>query len=295
MADDAPERGNATPRRVVRRAAVILMTALIAFLLLAVAGLLLFQHGLTYFPRPYEPSYRMGFPPGMVEIEYTASAGSQTAFYLPPSDNPDSPPGRLWVMVGGNASLALDWADLIVDVKDSRAGYLLIDYPGYGNSRGKASSKRMLESCEAAMQTLAKRLKVKPERLEADINYLGHSMGCAAVLQLAARHKANRIILVAPFTSLLDMARLTAGWPLCYTLLDPYDTRARRDELAERLDPPAVHIFHGTADNIVPFRMGVELSERQPGLVTFHRIQGGDHNWVIEMSRKDILRLMSEK
>ncbi|MCB2153309.1 alpha/beta hydrolase [bacterium] len=294
MEEAVPEQAAPLPRRL-RRIAFLIMTTLITFLLLVVAGLLLFQHGMIYFPRPYERSYRMGFPPNMIELEFATTSGKQTAFYQPPKGDPSAPPQHLWIMIGGNASLALDWADLIVDVDDDETGFLLVDYPGYGISEGKASGKKMLEATEGAFDALASRLQMSPEQLGQDVSHVGHSMGCASVLQFAARHPARRIILISPFTSLADMARLTVGWPLCYTLLDRYDNRARLDELAERVDPPDVHIFHGTQDNIVPFRMGKELADRHPSMIKFHRVQGGDHNWVIEMSRKKILRLMSNE
>ena len=272
------------------RISIIAVGALAGFPVL----LFILQRRMVYFPRRYEPSYKIELPIGAVEIPYGTSAGEQVCFYIPPSEHPDKPPARLWVLFGGNAALALDWLDFIDRYPDRRHGFLLIDYPGYGLCKGRATMKTIGESSEAAFSALGMRLGVKMEALEGDLGVMGHSLGAATGLQFAVRHPVKHIVLASPFTSLMDMARRSVGRPLCYILIDRFDNRARLNELILRPDPPAIHIFHGDADGIVPFEMGRELAESHKGKIVFHPYAGTDHNLILDVAEDEMHRVMSE-
>lgn len=256
--------------------------------------LFFYQRRLIYFPRDYEPSELMAVPQNSIELTFQTSSGHQTAFYIHPErKDPKAPPDRLWVLFPGNASLALDWLELIESIPDRDAGFLLIDYPGYGKCQGKPSAKSIIESSESAFKALCEFLGTEVTRLETNLNVLGASLGTATGLAFAVRHPVRRIILVAPFTSLLDMARLSVGSPLCHLLIDRFDNRARLAELAQRPYPPEVHIFHGDADNITPLRMGQELAQLFPSMVTFHLVQGADHYSIFDMAKEQIIEVMT--
>ena len=83
--------------------------------------------------------------------------------------------------------------------------------------------------------------------------------------------------LLAPFTTLRDMARQTVGWPLCYLLLQNYDNVARIHELAARHRPPAVAIASGDQDEVIPNRM---LSATVPG-TSFWLVPQCCHNDIV--------------
>jgi len=255
--------------------------------------LYIFQRRMIYFPRRYEPSYKIELPVGAVEIPYRTSAGEQVCFYIPPSVHPDKPPVRLWVLFGGNAALALDWLDFVDRYPDRHHGFLLIDYPGYGLCKGRATMKTIGESSEAAFSALGMHLGVKMDMLENDLGVMGHSLGAATALQFALRHPVRHVILASPFTSMMDMARRSVGRPLCYVLIDRFDNRARLNELILRPAPPAIHIFHGDADEVVPFKMGKELAENHKGKIVFHPYAGTDHNMILDTAESEMHRIMS--
>src|SRR5690242_16456385 len=114
--------------RLLKIAGRMLLIAVLAI----VALLLLFQSRLIYYPRPYgkaslwDLDQRKG-----KQLEFTTSQGRQVAFYLPPRADAASSPAFLWIVCGGNGSLALDYAEEPLHW-DSRFGYLFVDYPGYG-------------------------------------------------------------------------------------------------------------------------------------------------------------------
>lgn len=267
----------------------------IAGFFLTVAFLLfIYQRRMIYFPRGYEPSYKQGLPSGAREIEYRTSSGKQVCFYIPPQNKSAQNPESVWIFFGGNASLALDWLDYKDKFFPPSSGILLVDYPGYGLCEGKPKYQTIGESGEAAFQALAAHLNVAPESLEKNLNILGHSLGAATGLQFAQRHPVNKVILLSPFSTLLEMARRKVGRPLCYVLLDRYDNSRVLDQLVSRNQPPVVHIFHGDADNVVPFSMGKKLAERYPGKVEFHPYKGVDHNFIIEAAAGDVYEIMIE-
>jgi pimeloyl-ACP methyl ester carboxylesterase len=246
--------------------------------------LFVFQAKMIYHPQPYRPDYARLIPARGVEVDYRTSAGRQTAFYIPPraADDPTTIPKRLWVMFGGNASLALFWADTVRDAPDPDAAFLLVDYPGYGKCEGTPSPRSIQESSEAALTRLASWMKCDRADLERDLNIAGHSLGAAAALQFGVRHPIKRAVLVAPFTSMRDMVREVIGRAFTFILLHDYDNRRRLSELASRADPPQVTILHGDSDTIIPVRMSRELAAAHPNMVRLQVIPHADHVSVLD-------------
>jgi pimeloyl-ACP methyl ester carboxylesterase len=239
------------------------------------------QHAMIYHGRPYRPSYQAWLPPNAVELRSSTREGDQLSFYVPPQNRALRQPKRLWVLFPGNASLALDWTDFIKHAPNKDDGFLLVEYPGYGASQGSASPKSIDEAAEAAFSALATKLGVTPEDLDTKVNLVGLSLGCGAALQFGTRHPPRQIILIAPFTSLKDCARRLVGTPLYLLLRHNFDNRARLSELAAKPPLPRITIYHGAEDITVPPRMGRELAELFPQMITFHEIAGADHNSVL--------------
>jgi pimeloyl-ACP methyl ester carboxylesterase len=193
------------------------------------------------------------------------------------------------VVFSGNASVALDWLDFVEAAKDRATAFLLVDYPGYGLCEGKPSRQSIAEASESALTALAAGLKCAVPDLEKNLRVLGFSIGAAAGMEFAVRHPPRRVLLVSPFTSLKDMARIAVGRVLSNVAVDRFDNRARLDELAALPQPPKVVILHGTADDIVPFSMGRELAERQPKIAEFRPVQCADHNSMMLVAHDRIM------
>jgi pimeloyl-ACP methyl ester carboxylesterase len=196
------------------------------------------------------------------------------------------------LLCGGNASLALDWLEIIEDYPDEETGFLLLDYPGYGNSQGRAGPEAILESAEAALAELAAGLGVDLREVEGRLQLMGHSLGAAAVLLYAGQHRVNGIVLVSPFTSLKDMATLVVGKPLNRTLRHDYDNRARLREIIARDPGVPITIFHGNHDKIIPVRMGRELAGLFP-TIEYREVANGDHNYILVTAREEIFTAMT--
>ncbi len=258
-------------------------------------GILRFlEHAFLYHPRPYLASYRQLLNKGVIELEFKTRAGGQTAFYVPPRDRSELP-DRIWVTFCGNGSLALDWLPLTARDQIPGDAFLLVDYPGYGKSKGSPSIANTELAADGALVALAARLGIGPAILEPRLDTIGHSLGAAVALDFASHHlQVRRIILLAPFTSLRNEFAMFIGSPLSHLLGENYDNRAALRQLAQRRPPPRVVIFHGLQDNLIPPGMGHELAAEFPGFVTFRGIPGATHNTVVAAAEDEILRLMTD-
>jgi pimeloyl-ACP methyl ester carboxylesterase len=264
--------------------------SLVILLLIVLAALLaLAQRRMIYFPRAYPTS--LPLPAGALVLEFTTSQGRQTAFYLPPAAPQGEGGSNLWLLCGGNGALALDWLDLVSDFPDHSAAFLLLDYPGYGRCQGRPGPAAIREATEQALVALAARLGRPLPELRENLSGLGHSLGAAAVLLYAARHPVKQLVLVAPFTSLKEMATLVVGPLLARTLLHDYDNRARLREVLARQPEVPITIIHGSHDKIVPVAMGRELAGLSPRIV-YREIDRGDHNYILLTNRTEIRQAM---
>lgn len=246
-----------------------------------VLALLLFQNYLLFHPSRYEEEDLDETAALFTQLKFQTSAGDQTAFYLPPSRN-NPAPRRIWVVFHGNASKALDFRFFAKRFGDPKAAFLLLDYPGYGFSEGSPSRASITSMADAAVVRLAEHLGARADDLETSLGLVGHSMGAAAALEFAADHPGVRaVVLAAPYSSLMAMARRTVGWPLCLTLRQRYDNKARLAEIAQFPNPPRVFILHGSEDAAIPPAQSAELQAEFPQLVTRVEARGATHESVL--------------
>ncbi len=259
---------------------LVLLTPVVLFLYLG-------QHSMIYHPRAYSPNYaRLSGFDGL-EIKYRISAGDQTAFYIPARS---ARPQRVWLAFCGNGSLALDWTNLFQHYPRDDEAFLLVDYPGYGKSAGSATIGNTRESAEAALEKLSSQLGI--ERSQLRLCVIGHSLGAAAALDFAERHPVERIVVIAPFTTLREEAARVVGGPLSHLLTENYDNRSALKKILANNPATRVTVFHGYNDDVIPERMSEELRREFPA-IKFFPVAGADHVTVLEIARDLIIASMT--
>jgi uncharacterized protein len=239
------------------------------------------QSKIIYHPRAYTEQERV---PGAQRIMFQTSEGLQVAHHCK-ATAASSP--RVWIICGGNGSLALDYAGQLADW-GNEAHFIFVDYPGYGDCEGSPSPKNIRATMRALRGEVCQRLQLTPEELGKRSAVFGHSLGCAAALIAAEEWSANKAVLVAPFTTMTEMARKLLGAPLCYLNHHRFDNFQTLASLKSR-GGKAI-ILHGDADEVIPVAMGQELHSRFPETVELHVIEGGRHNDIIYKARDSIAK-----
>jgi uncharacterized protein len=248
---------------------------LLLLILVPVVFLLGCQSRLIYFPAQYEAGdFKRLERHGGQRLEFSTPQGRQVAYYVPPRE-PGSGNGRIWVCYGGNAALALHWLYVVKDW-DPAFGYLLVDYPGYGECEGAPNPARIRANGLAAVAALAWKLETTTEALRPRLAVLGQSIGGAAALLTAEDLQARQVVLLSPFTTLTDMGKRVVGWPLCHLNLHRFNNRQQLARVCAQ--GARVMILHGTDDRVIPIRMSRELAAAHPECVTLHELPGLDHN-----------------
>ncbi|HYL22201.1 MAG TPA: alpha/beta hydrolase [Gemmatimonadales bacterium] len=238
-----------------------------------------FQERLA-FPAPRAPvpdPQRVGVTNGE-RVELVSGDGTKlVGWYLKPVDAstnlhhpPPSSPGLLW-FYGNGENLAAIWP-VVREFQPPGTALLVVDYPGYGGSGGRATEAGLHAAADAAYAMLAARPDVDPRR----IYVYGRSLGSAVATYTAAHHPVAGLVLESPFTSARAMARHL------YAILPRFTVMLELDNLAnvKRIHCPML-VFHGDADRLVPTAMGLAVAaaaggEGGPAEVVL--IPGAGHN-----------------
>ena len=151
---------------------------------------------------------------------------------------------------------------------------LIFDYRGYGKSAGAPFEQGTYRDARAALRYLQERSDVDPSR----IIYFGHSLGTAVAVELAAAAPPLALILVSPFASVQDMARivfplLPSGW----LVRNRYNSLARIGTIQR-----PVLILHGEQDEVVPMSQGEKLFQAANEPRRFQALPQTGHNDVFE-------------
>lgn len=241
--------------------------ALAGAYVILIAALWYFQERIA-FPAPRGPLPH----PSAVGLEGERIAvdlpdGTRLAgWFLPPAGRGPGP-AVLWLYGNGETIGAI--APILKAFRPPGAALLVLDYPGYGASGGKASEAGIYETAAAGYEMLAAHQDVDPER----IVVYGRSMGSAAATWIAARRPVAGLALESPFTSAREMSRQHYG------LFPRAVLRLKLDNLATIAQVRApVLVFHGTADRLVPSAMGQRVAEAAAGPVEFVPLEGAGHN-----------------
>ena len=115
-----------------------------------------------------------------------------------------------------------------------------VNYRGYAGSTGEPSEDALVGDAIA----LYDRLRTRHPK----ISVLGRSLGSAVAVQLASARAVDRLVLVTPFDSLVNVAQAHFAWlPVRLLMLDRYDSKAR----VAGIQSPALVVV-AQADEVVP-------------------------------------------
>ena len=182
----------------------------------------------------------------------TTSAARVEAWFLPALGG-ERQAAPLVIFAHGNAEIIDLWPDEFEVPRRWGMAVLLVEYPGYGRSTGKASEASVAAAMAAAYDWAGSRPDVDRDRI---IGY-GRSLGGAAVCALARERRLAAMVLESTFTSVRAMAR---GYGLpAFMVRDPFDNLA-----AVRGFRGPLLILHGDRDEVIPPEHSRRLHQAAP-------------------------------
>jgi fermentation-respiration switch protein FrsA (DUF1100 family) len=157
---------------------------------------------------------------------------------------------------------------------------MMVDYPGYGMSKGRPSEA----GCYAAADLAYEYLMARGDLANIPIIAVGWSLGAAIAIDLAFRKPVAGLITLSAFTAIGEMARVvTRGVPLGFLLKSRFNNLAKLPKVA-----CPILMLHGTMDRIVPVKMLDKLANVARSQLTVFRVEGRDHNDLFEYAGEEI-------
>jgi fermentation-respiration switch protein FrsA (DUF1100 family) len=260
---EALSRETPKQRRIrrLKKAGLNLLFAVMAYGLL-VLGARLLHRRVLYQPPGESPSE---VPEGATLLTATAADGvsvNALEFALPKAT-------RTIVHFHGNAETVEANAFLGREMKKRGFAVVLVEYRGYGRSKGSSPTEEGLYLDAAAILDVLASRGIGPER----VVLWGQSLGTGVAAEMAKRGRGARLALVAPFTSTVDMAsRVVPFLPASLVMVDRFDTLAK----VSLITAPTL-VVHGTIDDVIPMEQGKRVSEAVPH-ATFLEVPEGRHD-----------------
>ena len=241
----------------------LLLSALFAFTV-AYIGLNLylyfFQRSFIYFPTAATPE-----DSSKTEVLKVADAT------LKLSVRPHAGPKAL-IYFGGNAEDVSFSLDAFANAFPDYAIYLL-HYRGYGGSTGTPS--------ETALHADALALYEKVHARHSNILVAGRSLGSGVAVRLAATQPVNRLILVTPYDSLVNMAKMLFPYiPAELLLQDRFESWRYAPEIKAH-----TLILAAESDEVIPRERTLSLYKAfAPGVARMEIIAAAGHNSISNSS-----------
>jgi uncharacterized protein len=259
-----------------RRRLIIALTCTLG-VALGLVGLVYWrQESLLFAPEPLAADHVFRWPQ-VQELRIPVDGATLSALHLRLPD-----PKGVVFFLHGNAGNLDSWF-VNVDFY-RRAGFdlFMVDYRGYGKSTGSIRSEAQLRAdVDAAWQAIAARYEGRRKVI------YGRSLGTALAAGLAPRVKPDLTILVSPYWSMAELARLHYPHLPVWLLRYPLSTHAD----VARIDGPVL-LCHGDLDPLIPIEHSVRL-QAVARSARLERIDGAAHNDIQDFDQ--YRRLMADE
>jgi pimeloyl-ACP methyl ester carboxylesterase len=171
--------------------------------------------------------------------------------------SPARPGSPTLVHFHGNGEDLASQAPLVSALRDAGIGVFAVEYPGYGLAKdARLTEDSVYAAAETALAHLRTALGVPRDATILQ----GQSLGTGVAAEMARRGYGARLVLISPYTSMIDMAsRLAPFLPVRWLVRDRYETSRKAPSLAL----PAL-VIHGTDDELIPVSMGRRIAQLLP-------------------------------
>lgn len=185
-------------------------------------------------------------------------------------------PENVWLMLHGNAGQAAD-RTYALEAFSPRDSVFILEYPGYGQRKGKPSRKSLDAAAREAYEALRVRFAGTP------VCVVGESIGSGPASTLGAlAHPPDKLVFIVPFDDLKSVVRDHVRYAPAGLVLAGYWNNV--ESLANYSGP--MEVFGARGDEVIQVRHAQALAASRPQ-ARFHMVQGGHNDWSIQ--KADIL------
>ena len=244
----------------------ILNILLIILIVYVVLTLLVFSFQHFFFFRPeilpsnFEFDYPFDFEEKTFEMEDGGSVNS-LHFKVPNSR------GIIYYFKGNSRSIK-GWAKFARDFIGNGYDFFVMDYRGFGKSKGKRTEAKLYNDSQQIYKYLSKIYE------EENIIIYGRSMGSGIATRIASWNDPRMLILDSPYRSFYHQVKRFA-FLLPLRLILRY--KIRTDQFIKHVTAP-VHIVHGNKDRLITISHSRKLVEINPDNITLLEVDGAGHN-----------------
>lgn len=269
---------------------LLFLAAVVAVWALVCAFYYFRQESIIFYPARLPAEHRFSFDRPFEEhrIEVEPGVGLSALLFPATGSGADLPSRRVVLYLHGNAGHLQAWGWHAGLYADAGHDFFVVDYRGYGKSDGEIESEAQLHAdVTRVWDWLLSRYE------PGDVTVVGYSIGAALAARLAcetARPPA-RLVLLAPFFSVRDMARRMLPFVPSGLLRYPLRTDL---VLTECRTGPPVTIFHGVDDGTVPPSQGRRLARLAGERARFVPLPGAGHQTIAEnpLFRREMRELL---
>lgn len=223
-----------------------------------------FQHFFFFRPEilPHEFAYKYPFDFEEKTFDMEDGGRINAIYFRVPNSR-----GVIYYLKGNSRSIK-GWGKFAKDFVSNGYDFFMMDYRGFGKSRGKRTEANLYNDAQTLYKWLSSQYN------EDDIVIYGRSMGSGIAARIASWNRPKMLILDSPYYSFYHQVKrygfiLPLRWLLRYQI--------RTDRFFRKIESP-VFLIHGTRDRLIPFEHSERLQQIQPELVQLLPIEGGGHN-----------------
>ncbi len=223
-----------------------------------------FQHFIFFRPEilPSTFSYSYEFPFEELHFDMEDGGYINGIYFKVPSSR-----GVVYYLKGNSRSIK-GWGKFAKDFLSNGYDIFMMDYRGFGKSKGKRTQKKLFEDAQFMYEWLTKTYAAEK------IIIYGRSLGSGIAARIASWNHARMLILDSPYFSFFyNIKRFLFFMPLRWILR--YDIRT--DEYLKSVKCP-VYIIHGTKDRLIPIIQSEKLKALYPDKISLIKIVDGHHN-----------------
>lgn len=237
------------------------------FSVLYVGLCLLFYFGQDLFffrPERLAKTFAYQYPFPFVEVNFDMEDGgvvNALHFRVPNSKG-------VVFYVKGNSRSIKGWGKFAKDFVGKGFDFFILDFRGFGKSRGRRTEEILFSDLQHVYQWLA------DEYSEERIVLYGRSLGSGLAARVASWNRPRMLILDCPYYSFLyHISRYGFFLPIRWLLR--YHIRTDRFIKKVRCH---THIIGATKDRLIPYRQAEMLHALAPTQISLHPIVGAGHN-----------------